>query len=99
MPTGQEPVFDLEATFKAILEQPDTVIPSEEIAEDGEFTDEQRATLQAALQAHMPSPEEIAKRAECAAHNVEVAKRREAKQAKKRARRELGIKPKRRKRR
>jgi len=90
-----EVVFDLEATFKAILEQPDSVVPAEEIADDGEFTDEQRATLQAALQAHMLSPEEIMQRAECAAHNAEVHRKREEKQAKKRARRELGLNPKR----
>jgi len=96
MTTKPEAVFDLEATFKAILEQPDSVIPAEEIAEGGEFTDEQRATLQAALQAHMPSPDEIMQRAACAEHNAEIHRKREEKQAKKRARRELGLKPKRR---
>ena len=81
-----EPTFDLEATFKQILEQPDVVIPSEEI-EDGELNEDQRATLQKVLEAELPTPEEIQQRAEIAAHNAEVQRKREERLARRAERR------------
>jgi len=98
MPPKTEPTFDLEATFKSILEQPDTVIPAEDYPVDGEFNAEQRATLQKVLEAELPSPEEIEQRAKRAAHNAEIQKKRDEKQARKRARREAQGKKRRRRR-
>jgi len=80
-----EPTFDLEATFRKILEQPDVIIPEAEI--DDELSEEQRATLQAVLEAEMPTPEEIQERAEIAAHNAEIQRKRDEKTARKRERR------------
>jgi len=96
MPDQPEVMFDLEATFKAILEQPDVVIPAEEINPDGDFTVEQRAMLQKALEMRLPTPEEIEERTRIAAHNAEIQRRREEKQDKKRGRREALGKTKRR---
>jgi hypothetical protein len=79
----------LEAKFMDILSQPDVVIPEEEIAEDGEFSEEQRATLQAMLKAQMPTPEAIQQQIKMTAHNAEVQKKRDERQARKRARRAL----------
>ena len=89
-----EPVFDLEETFKKILEQPDVVIPEEEI-QDGELSEDQRATLQSILEAELPTPEEIEQRARIAEHNAEIRRKREEDLAKRRERRaKLGKKPK-----
>jgi hypothetical protein len=74
----------LETKFKEILALPDVTIPADEI--DGEFTEDQRATLQAALAAEMPSPEEIERDAKIAEHNQKVHWVRQAKLAKRRAR-------------
>lgn len=91
MPTNPEQAAcsqdDLEEQFLRILAQPDTVIPDEEIAKDGKFTEEQRATLQAVLESEMPTPVEIEKRAKIAAHNAEIQRKRDEKQAQKKARR------------
>lgn len=96
MPSKNEPVFDLEETFKRILEQPDVVIPADEIPEGSEFTEKQRAILQAVLEAEMPTPERIERDAKNAARNAELdlarqeklarRKERQAKQGKRRRR-------------
>jgi hypothetical protein len=74
----------LEEKFKKILALPDVVIPADEV--DGAFTEEQRATLQAALEAEMPSAEEIECDAGIAEHNQKVHWARQAKLAQRRAR-------------
>jgi hypothetical protein len=76
---------ELEEKFMAILSQPDVVVPSEEI--DGEFTEEQRATLQAALVAELPSPEEVEQEACLMEHNQKVYWARQADLARRRVRR------------
>jgi hypothetical protein len=78
----------LEAKFMDILSQPDVVIPKDEIADDG-FSEEQRATLQAMLKSEMPTPEQIQQQIKMTAHNAEVQKKRDERQARKRARRAL----------
>jgi len=87
-----EPIVDaeqiraeLEEKFMAILSQPDVTIPAEEI--DGGFTEEQRATLQAALVAELPSVEEIEQEARLVEHNQKVYWARQADLAKRRVRR------------
>ena len=74
----------LEEQFLQILSQPDVVIPADEI--EGEFTEEQRATLESVLKAEMPSPEEIQKQIEMAKHNAEVKAKREERLARRKAR-------------
>lgn len=78
---------ELEERFLRILAQPDVVIPDEEIAEDGKFTEDQRATLQAVLESEMPTPDEIVEQAKVAEHNAGIQRKRDEKQARKKARR------------
>ena len=89
----------LEEKFMEILSQPDVVIPADEMPEDGEFDEDQRATLQAVLDAEMQTPEEIERDIKIAEHNAEVQRKRDEKQAMKRARRANRVKSKRRRRR
>ena len=87
MPNEQEAALKaLEDQFKKILEQPDVVIPAEEI--DGELTDAQRATLQTVLESEMPTPEEFEEDARIMEHNQKVHWIRQANLARRRARRE-----------
>ena len=90
---------ELEQKFLKILSQPDAMIPSEEISEDGELDEEQRATLQSVLAAEMPTPAEIERDIKLAEHNAGIQRKRDEKQALKRVRRATRVKVKKRRRR
>lgn len=73
---------DLEAKLLAILSEPEKkaeALDAIEKAADGDetLTDDQRATLQALLDVGMPTPADIAIRAECAEHNAEIRAKRQ----------------------
>ena len=83
-----------EEKLLAILSQPDSdksldhAVAEGVDEEFGKLNEKQRALLTAIMRSEMPSPEEIARDARMAAHNAEIQKKRDEKQARKRLRRE-----------